>query len=74
MDGKGRATDNAFIESLWKLLKYENIYLYVYETGIELYIGVKKYFLYFNNHRRHSSIGDKFPVELYDKSLLTKAL
>jgi transposase InsO family protein len=27
MDGKGRATDNAFIERLWRNVKYEKIYL-----------------------------------------------
>lgn len=27
MDGKGRATDNAFIERLWRSIKYEKIYL-----------------------------------------------
>jgi len=37
MDGKGRATDNAFIESLWKLVKYEDIYLKRYETVPMLY-------------------------------------
>lgn len=26
MDGKGRAADNAFIEGLWRILKYEYVY------------------------------------------------
>jgi len=36
MDGKGRFKDNIFIERLWRTLKYERIYLRVYETGAEL--------------------------------------
>jgi putative transposase len=39
MDGKGRATDNAFIERLWRSLKYEHVYIYAYETANELYVG-----------------------------------
>jgi len=34
MDGKGRALDNIFIERLWRSVKYENIYLNVYENGV----------------------------------------
>jgi putative transposase len=36
MDGKGRFKDNIFVERLWRMLKYERIYLNVYETGTEL--------------------------------------
>ena len=34
MDGKGRATDNAFIERLWRTVKYEHIYLNDYADGM----------------------------------------
>jgi putative transposase len=33
MDGKGRAIDNIFIERLWRSVKYEDVYLHVYQTG-----------------------------------------
>ena len=65
MDGKGRATDNAFIETLWKSVKYEDVYLYVYEDGIDLHNGLAQYFNKYNNQRRHSSINDQYPIELY---------
>jgi len=68
MDGKGRATDNAFIESLWKSIKYEKIYLQPPEDGIQLYEIVKEYFDYYNNRREHSSIEDQYPAELYRKA------
>lgn len=33
MDGKGRATDNAFVERLWRSVKYDYLYLHVPENG-----------------------------------------
>ena len=66
MDGKGRATDNAFIERLWRSVKYEKIHLYKPQDGLELYLLLEEYFQYYNHERRHSSIGDKHPVELYE--------
>lgn len=65
MDGKGRATDNIFIERLWRTVKYEDIYLNAYENGIELYQGLKKYFNFYNQIRRHSSINENRPKDLY---------
>ena len=40
MDGRGRALDNIFIERLWRSVKYENIYLYQYETVPALIVGL----------------------------------
>ena len=37
MDGKGRAIDNAFIERLWRSVKYEKIYLNPPTDGVNLY-------------------------------------
>ena len=65
MDGKGRATDNIFIERLWRTVKYEDIYLHAYENGFELYQGLKEFFNFYNLQRRHSSIEDKRPLDLY---------
>ena len=36
MDGKGRYTDNLFIERLWRSLKYEEVYLKAYTGGSEV--------------------------------------
>ena len=65
MDGKGRATDNAFIERLWRSVKYEKIYLNPPEHGIQLYELLKHYFNYYNNERRHQSIKDEIPINIY---------
>ena len=65
MDGKGRATDNAFIERLWRSVKYESIHLNPPEDAIALFRQLTEYFSYYNHQRRHSSIDDKFPVQEY---------
>ena len=36
-DGRGRATDNAFIERLWRTVKWEHIYLNPADDGHHLY-------------------------------------
>jgi putative transposase len=65
MDGKGRATDNAFIERFWRSLKYEHIYLWPPNNATELYQGIQRYIKWYNNERRHSSLNDQIPGEVY---------
>ena len=65
MDGKGRAIDNVFIERLWRSVKYEHVYLYVYETGNELWCGLENYFLFYNQERLHQSINYQTPYQYY---------
>ena len=73
MDGKGRATDNAFIESLWKTVKYEKIYPNPPENGLDLYHMLEEYFENYNNERRHSKIDDMRPRDLYIDQLKAAA-
>jgi putative transposase len=70
MDGKGRATDNAFIERLWRSVKYEHVYIYAYETANELYEGLAGYMKYYNEKRRHSSIDNNYPQKVYLDGLI----
>jgi putative transposase len=65
MDGKGRALDNIFIERLWKSVKYECIYLHVFEEGVQLYEGLQEYFQFYNHERIHQSLDYKTPASLY---------
>ena len=65
MDGKGRATDNAFIERLWRSVKYEKLYLNPPKDGTGLYLLLAEYFNYYNIERRHTSIDDQRPCDLY---------
>lgn len=45
MDGKGRATDNIWIERFWKSIKYGYIYLNPCDSGTELLEGVAEYII-----------------------------
>lgn len=67
MDGKGRATDNAFIERFWRSLKYEHIYLRPTNDAIELYQGIQRYIKWYNTERRHSSLNDQIPRVVYEQ-------
>jgi putative transposase len=44
MDGRERRHDNIFIERLWRSLKYELIYLMVFEDGIHLNKEVQRWY------------------------------
>jgi putative transposase len=64
MDGKGRATDNAFIERWFRTLKQKYIYLYPCENGLDLFQGVAR-FVGKYNQTRHQGINNVKPVERY---------
>jgi putative transposase len=65
MDGKGRALDNIFVERLWRSVKYEHIYLNIYEDGLSLWKGLEGYFRFYNRERPHQSLSYKTPAECY---------
>ena len=69
MDGKGRAIDNAFIERLWRSVKYEKLYLNPPTDGINLYKLVDEYFNYYNFERRHEGLQDEIPYDIYTRQL-----
>jgi putative transposase len=65
MDGKGRATDNAFIERLWRTAKYENARFNSYQDGIDMAYGMEVFFSGYNSDRRHSSINNLTPKAVF---------
>jgi putative transposase len=67
MDSKGRAIDNIYIERLWRSVKYENIYLFVYTNGKALYEGLDAYFTFYNMKRPHQGLDNKIPWDMYSK-------
>jgi putative transposase len=69
-DGKGRATDNAFIERLWRTVKYENARFENYQNGTDMTSGMEDFFSDYNTQRRHSSLGDETPEKIYRKGLI----
>jgi len=69
MDGKGCWRDNVFVERLWKSVKYEEVYLYAYDSVSEAKRGLEKYFTFYNQRRPHTSLDDKTPDEFYFDNL-----
>ena len=69
MDGKGRCLDNVFVERLWRSVKYEDVYLWRYETVLELASGLARYFGYYNEARHHQSLEYRTPAEVFGKGL-----
>ncbi|HSA07638.1 MAG TPA: IS3 family transposase [Candidatus Gastranaerophilales bacterium] len=68
MDGKGRATDNIFIERFWRTVKQDYVYLCPPENGTELYQGLHTFFEYYNNKKCHQGIGRTTPALIYKKA------
>lgn len=73
MDGKGRWTDNIFIERLWKSVKYEDIYLKAYNSMAETRKGLTAYFKFYNEKRWHQTFDRKTPAMVYFNSLQKQA-
>jgi putative transposase len=65
MDGKGRCLDNVFVERLWRSLKYEHVYLRVYDDLNEARASIAAYFEFYNHQRRHQALGYSTPDEFY---------
>lgn len=65
MDGKGRWMDNVFIERLWRSLKYEEVYLKAYDTVAQAEEGIGTWMEFYNQDRRHASLGRMTPDQVY---------
>jgi putative transposase len=65
MDGKGRCLDNVFVERLWRSVKYEEVYLHVYDTVLEARAGIGRYLAFYNGARPHQSLGYQTPDAFY---------
>lgn len=64
-DGKGRCLDNVFVERLWRSVKYEDVYLNLYEEMPEARTGIGAYMEFFNNERPHQALGNRTPRDIY---------
>ncbi len=65
MDGKGRYSDNLFIERLWRTVKYEEVYLKAYQDGRDARAGLANYFRFYNTERPHQALGYLTPAEVF---------
>lgn len=65
MDGVGRAFDNIMVERLWRTVKYEDVYIRDYKNPAEARFGLRRYFAYYNQRRRHRSLNRRTPAVVY---------
>jgi len=65
MDGKGRWVDNVFVERLWRSVKYEEVYLHAYDNVRDAKASLNRYFTFYNTERKHQSLGDQTPDQVY---------
>jgi len=65
MTGKGRCTDNIYIERFWRSLKREEFYLNDYKDVKELRKAISKYIEFYNQRRWHQSLDYKTPAAVY---------
>jgi putative transposase len=69
MDGRGRWRDNVFVERLWRSVKYEDVYLKGYESIGAARQGIKSYFEFYNQKRRHQGVDRRTPDDVYYTTL-----
>lgn len=65
MTGKGRCTDNIYIERFWRSFKREEFYLNEYSSVKELRKAIKGYIEFYNHRRWHQSLDYKTPAAIY---------
>jgi putative transposase len=68
MDGRGRFSDNIFVERLWRSLKYEEVYLRAYASVAEARQAIKAYLEFYNNERLHQALDYRTPRQVFEKA------
>jgi putative transposase len=69
MDGRGRFSDNIFVERLWRSLKYEDVYLKAYQDVGEARCSIAAYFEFYNHERLHQALGYRTPRQVFEEAL-----
>jgi len=69
MDGRGRFSDNIFVERLWRNLKYEKIYLSAYQNAAEARYSIAADFDFYNCERLHQGLDCCAPRLVFDEAL-----
>jgi putative transposase len=69
MDGRGRFSDNIFVERLWRSLMYEEVYLRAYESVAEARQGITGYFNFYNHERLHQALGYRVPRQVFEEAM-----
>jgi putative transposase len=69
MDGRGRFSDNIFVERLWRSLKFEEVYLKAYQTVADARCNIAAYFEFYNHERLHQGLGYRVPRQVFEEAL-----
>ncbi len=73
MSAQGESTQNPYIESFWRSLKVEEVYLKEYETRDDALKNIEHFIeIVYAKKRLHSSLGYQTPEEFESAWLLTK--
>ena len=65
MTGKGRCTDNIYIDRFWRSFKREEFYLNEYDSVKDLQRATRAYIEFYNNKRWHRLLGYNTPASVY---------
>ena len=65
INGRGRALDNVFVESLWHTVKYEEVYLRDYADGWQAEKSLGRCVDFYRDDRPHQALGYRTPSEVY---------
>ncbi len=65
MDGRGAWRDDVFVERLWRSVKYEEVYLHVYDSVTEARASIGRCFDFYNRRRPHASLDGATPDQAY---------
>jgi putative transposase len=63
--GRKRCYGNILVERLWRILKYEGVYLRAYRDGWDAEISLPHFLLRHYHVRPHSSLGGRIPHAVY---------
>ena len=65
MDGKGRYSDNIFVERLWRTVKYEEVHQKAYANVLEAQRGLEDYFWLYNGPSLHQAMGCRTAAKVF---------
>ena len=69
MDGKGAWRNNIFVERLWRIVKYERVYFYAYDSVKEVRISIMQYLAWYNQSRPYLNLKKMTPDKTYGTML-----